>query len=78
LKDSKKPSQTIPLILLVSKLQLGRLVREPLALNTAKKLFPTVEMLLVSKLHVGRLVREPPWLNTAKKLSPTFVAPLPK
>ena len=62
------------MILLVSKLQLGKLVREPKSLKEAKKLYPTVQlMLLVSKLQLGKLVREAQRLKPAKKLSPTVV-----
>jgi len=67
LKLEKKPLPTVPLILLVSKLQVGRLVREPLALKLAKKLSHTVVILLVSKLQLGRLVREPLELKPPKK-----------
>jgi hypothetical protein len=56
-----------PLILLILKLQVGRLVREPFSLKEAKKLFPGTVILLVSKLHTGRLVREPEELKEVKK-----------
>ena len=54
----KKLLDTV-LMLEVSKLQLGRVVREPLSLKREKKSLPTVVILLVLKLHSGRLVREP-------------------
>jgi len=54
-------------ILLVSKLQLGRLVREPLSLKELKKAIHTDPLIaLVLKLHSGRLVREPRLLKAEK------------
>jgi len=46
--------------LLVLKLQLGRLVKEPPLLKEEKKLFPTVVTLLILKLQDGRVVSDPP------------------
>ena len=54
-------------ILLVLKLQDGRLVKAPLLLNCWKKLSPTVVRLLVSKLPAGRLVMAPSRLKAQKK-----------
>jgi len=55
-------------ILLVSKLQVGRVVRDHSPLNSAKKAFHTFLILLVSKLQDGKLVSFPPRpLNPLKK-----------
>ena len=46
------------IILLVSKLQAGREVRDQFELKEKKKLFQAVVILLVSKLQAGREVRD--------------------
>ena len=77
LKLLKKLDPTSPLILLVLKLQLGRLVSEPFLLKEKKNWVPTVVMLFVLKLHSGKLMRAPPFhppLKLEKKLSHTVVS----
>ena len=67
MKSEKKLFPTV-LILLVSKLQAGREVRDQYELNDWKKLFQAVIILLVSKLQAGREVRDQlPPLNDWKK-----------
>jgi hypothetical protein len=77
LKLEKKLSPTA-VILLVSKLRSGRLVRGLFVLKLEKKLSPTVVMLLVSKLQSGKLVRAPSLLKLLKKKFHTLVALFPK
>jgi len=66
-------------ILEVSKLQDGRLVKAPLLLlKFQKKTLPTVMILEVSKLQDGRLVKAPLLLKALKNQPPTLADPLPK
>jgi len=56
LKEAKKLF-SIFVILLVSKLQAGKVVKAQFWLKEEKKSFPTIVILLVSKLHSGKDVK---------------------
>jgi hypothetical protein len=58
LKLEKKSSPTAPVILLISKLPAGKVVKAQLMLKLEKKSSPTLIILLVSKLPCGREVRD--------------------
>ena len=67
MKPAKKLYPTL-VILLVSKLPAGKVVKAQLVLKLEKKKFPTaLVILLVSKLQAGKELRDQPRLKLEKK-----------